>query len=53
VDESRSRISGGSGLGLAIVKAIVDAHGGRMQASRSELGGLRWSLWLPLAERPA
>jgi two-component system sensor histidine kinase BaeS len=53
VDESRSRISGGSGLGLAIVKAIVDAHGGRMQASRSELGGLRWSLWLPLAERAA
>ena len=53
VDESRSRISGGSGLGLAIVKAIVDGHGGRMQASRSELGGLRWSLWLPLAERPA
>ncbi|HMA12850.1 MAG TPA: ATP-binding protein, partial [Steroidobacteraceae bacterium] len=40
VDESRSRVSGGSGLGLAIVKAIVDAHGGRMQAARSELGGL-------------
>jgi two-component system sensor histidine kinase BaeS len=52
VDESRSRVSGGSGLGLAIVKAIVDAHDGSMQASRSELGGLRWSILLPLSERP-
>jgi two-component system, OmpR family, sensor histidine kinase BaeS len=49
-DESRARISGGSGLGLAIVKAIVDAHGGRMQAGHSTLGGLRWSIWLPLSE---
>ncbi len=31
-DESRARASGCSGLGLAIVKAIIDAHGGRMQA---------------------
>jgi two-component system sensor histidine kinase BaeS len=52
VDESRTRASGGTGLGLAIVKAIVDAHGGRMQASHSTLGGLRWSIWLPLAREP-
>jgi len=51
VDESRARASGGSGLGLAIVKAIVDAHGGRLQASASALGGLRWSIWLPMSER--
>ena len=51
VDESRARASGGSGLGLAIVKAIVDAHGGRMQAAPSALGGLRWSIWLPMSER--
>jgi two-component system, OmpR family, sensor histidine kinase BaeS len=49
-DDSRARASGGSGLGLAIVKAIVDAHGGRMQAGHSTLGGLRWSIWLPLSE---
>jgi two-component system sensor histidine kinase BaeS len=50
-DESRTRASGGSGLGLAIVKAIIDAHGGRMQAAHSALGGLRWSIWLPLSEK--
>jgi two-component system sensor histidine kinase BaeS len=53
VDNSRSRASGGSGLGLAIVKAIVEAHGGRMLGGRSKLGGLRWSIWLPLSDRPA
>src|SRR6185369_3300310 len=51
VDASRARASGGSGLGLAIVKAIVDAHSGRMQAARSPLGGLRWSIWLPLSQK--
>jgi two-component system sensor histidine kinase BaeS len=53
VDESRSRASGGSGLGLAIVKAIVEAHGGRMQPAHGALGGLRWSIWLPLSNGPA
>jgi len=32
------------------VKAIIDAHGGQMQAGHSTLGGLRWSIWLPLSE---
>jgi two-component system sensor histidine kinase BaeS len=50
VDASRSSSSGGSGLGLAIVQAIVDAHGGRMQAAHSSLGGLRWRIWLPLSD---
>ena len=49
VDASRSSSSGGSGLGLAIVQAIVSAHGGRMQATQSALGGLRWCILLPLA----
>lgn len=48
VDDSRSSDSGGSGLGLAIAHAIVEGHGGRMQASASALGGLRWDIWLPL-----
>lgn len=48
VDESRASASGGSGLGLAIAQAIVEGHGGRMAASASALGGLRWDVWLPL-----
>jgi len=50
VDASRSSASGGSGLGLAIVQAIVHAHGGRMEAAHSALGGLRWRIWLPLSD---
>ncbi len=40
-DAARSRHSGGSGLGLAIAAAIAAAHGGRIAASASALGGLR------------
>jgi len=40
VDCSRSRQSGGSGLGLAICRQIVEAHGGRIEAEHSTLGGL-------------
>ncbi len=46
-DAARSRHSGGSGLGLAIGAAIVAAHGGRMVASGSALGGLRVLVELP------
>ncbi|MDR7094202.1 ATP-binding protein [Hydrogenophaga laconesensis] len=53
VDESRASASGGSGLGLAIAHAIIEGHGGRMQASASPLGGLRWDIWLPLNPEPA
>jgi len=37
VDPGRSRQEGGTGLGLAIVKHLVEAHGGRVEAT-SELG---------------
>ena len=37
VDQSRSREPDGAGLGLAIVKAIVQAHGGEVEAE-SKLG---------------
>ncbi len=47
-DASRSRSSGGSGLGLSIVAAVVAAHGGRVEADRSPLGGARFRIRLPL-----
>lgn len=48
VDEARDRASGGSGLGLTVCKAIVHAHGGRISARNSELGGLLIELVLPM-----
>ncbi|THF67231.1 sensor histidine kinase efflux regulator BaeS [Pseudothauera nasutitermitis] len=48
-DASRNRSSGGSGLGLAICRNIVEAHGGRIVAGQSPLGGLRISIELPEA----
>ncbi len=47
VDAARSRSAGGTGLGLAIVAAIADAHGGRVVAGVSSLGGARIELELP------
>lgn len=49
VDASRTRMSGGAGLGLAICRAIVDAHGGRIAARASTLGGLSVTVDLPVA----
>jgi two-component system sensor histidine kinase BaeS len=47
VESSRSRSSGGTGLGLSICKNIVEAHGGSIQATHSEMGGLKISIILP------
>lgn len=48
-ERSRTRASGGAGLGLAICRAIVDAHGGHIDAQPSPLGGLRVVTRLPIA----
>ncbi len=50
VEGSRSRATGGRGLGLAICQAIVSAHGGRIAAEPSPLGGLRVVMTLPSAK---
>jgi signal transduction histidine kinase len=49
-DRSRSRETGGSGLGLAIVKAIVETHGGQIEAHSDGKGcGSTFALVLPVA----
>jgi signal transduction histidine kinase len=42
-----SRRKGGTGLGLAIADRIVDSHGGRLELSNREGGGLRARIVLP------
>ncbi|HKY52216.1 MAG TPA: ATP-binding protein [Candidatus Limnocylindria bacterium] len=47
----RSRSAGGTGLGLAIAKHIVQAHGGRIEATSDGPGrGATFRFTLPLAE---
>lgn len=41
MESSRSRQTGGSGLGLAICDSLIQAHGGKIYARQSEMGGLR------------
>jgi two-component system sensor histidine kinase DctS len=56
-DEDRANIfnaffstkDGGMGMGLAICRSIVEAHRGRIEVGRDpELGGARFTVWLPL-----
>jgi signal transduction histidine kinase len=45
----RSRSAPGMGLGLSLVRAIVEAHGGRVEASSTPGRGSVFALHLPLA----
>ncbi|MEE4216910.1 MAG: ATP-binding protein [Xanthomonadales bacterium] len=47
-ESSRARATGGSGLGLSICKNIAEAHGGRIEAEHSPLGGLLIRVVLPI-----
>jgi signal transduction histidine kinase len=49
-DPARTRETGGSGLGLAITRAILEAHGGTIQAaSDGDSEGSTFTIWLPAA----
>lgn len=50
-DPARGR-GAGAGLGLTVVAAAVRLHGGEVNAGRSELGGLRVAITLPLDRPP-
>ncbi|WP_146010161.1 ATP-binding protein [Burkholderia sp. WAC0059] len=52
VEASRSRATGGAGLGLPICRGIVEAHDGRIDASRAPQGGLRIAIELPRLQEP-
>lgn len=47
VDAARGRHTGGTGLGLAIVKHLVDAHGGRLDATSDPGKGTTISAYFP------
>jgi signal transduction histidine kinase len=48
-DPARSRDRGGAGLGLAIARAIVEAHGGRINATSQGIPGQgsKFTIYLP------
>ncbi len=48
VEHSRNRATGGAGIGLSICHNIVNAHGGSIQASHAEAGGLKITIHLPI-----
>jgi two-component system, OmpR family, sensor histidine kinase BaeS len=49
VDAARDREHGGAGIGLTIVKALVDAHGGHIEAhSRGPGTGTTFTITLPV-----
>lgn len=53
VEVSRNRRTGGAGLGLAIAASIVEAHQGQIEASASDLGGLKLVIHLPVEKTNA
>lgn len=43
----------GMGMGLAICRSVIEAHHGRIDVGRdAQLGGARFTLWLPLSAPP-
>ena len=48
LDPSRNKLKGESGLGLSITRDIIRAHGGEIKLSKSNYGGLKSLIQLPI-----
>ena len=48
IDPSRNKLKGESGLGLTITRDIIRSHGGDIKLDKSELGGLKLLVILPI-----
>jgi signal transduction histidine kinase len=51
LEESRNRSTGGTGLGISLARAAAQLHGGDLELSNREGGGLRSRLWFPKEEK--
>lgn len=49
LEDSRNRGTGGSGLGLSLAREIIHSQDGRISLENRDAGGLRASIYLPLA----
>ena len=49
-DANRSRTAGGSGLGLSIMSRIAKLHDGKLELTKSNLGGLSVCVRLPITK---
>ena len=48
LDPSRNKLKGESGLGLSITRDIIRSHGGEIKLDKSNIGGLKSIIQLPL-----
>ena len=48
LDPSRNKLKGESGLGLSITRDIIRSHGGDIKLDKSEIGGLKSIIQLPI-----
>ena len=48
IETSRNKETGGVGLGLSIAKDVITSHGGKIELSDSDMGGLRVLISIPL-----
>ena len=48
LDPSRNKLKGESGLGLTITRDIIRSHGGEVKLDKSDIGGLRLIVILPI-----